>query len=82
MKIGLLWFDDDPHKTLEEKVLRASARHEQKYGRPPNTCFVHPSALDNNKQIRKTGDVEIRIGRSVLLNHYWLRITHKQEIRK
>jgi hypothetical protein len=82
MKTGLLWFDDDPRKELEEKVLRAAAHYERKYGQAPNLCFVHPSAFDGNGNgngkhakkgdVVKAGKVEIRPGRSVLQHHFWV----------
>ena len=74
MKTGLLWFDNDPNKRLEEKVIRAATHYERKYGQSPNLCFVHPSAFDGNGNgsIRKAGGVEIRPGRSVLPDHFWL----------
>jgi len=74
VKTGLLWFDDDPHRKLEEKVLRAAMHYERKYGLPPTLCFVHPSAFNGNgkKSVKKAGDVEIRAGRSVLPDHFWL----------
>jgi len=74
MKIGLLWFDDDPRKKLEEKVLRAAVHYERKYGLPPNLCFVHPSAFNGNgkRPVKKAGGVEIRPGRSILPDHFWL----------
>jgi hypothetical protein len=80
MKTGLLWFDDDPRKELEEKVLRAAAHYERKYGQAPNLCFVHPSAFNGNgngkqgkkNDVVKAGEVEIRPGRSVLQHHFWL----------
>jgi hypothetical protein len=74
VKTGLLWFDDDPRKQLEEKVKRAVAHYERKYGRSPTLCFVHPSAFDGNgrRGVKKAGGVEIRSGRSVLPDHFWL----------
>ncbi len=77
MKTGLLWFDDDPRKQLEEKVQRAVMHYERKYGRAPTLCFVHSNVFDGNgngKQsgVKKVGGVEIRVGRSVLPNHFWL----------
>jgi hypothetical protein len=84
MKTGLLWFDDDPRKELEEKVLRAAAHYERKYGRLPELCYVHPDAFNGNgngkraekrskkDDIVKAGEVEVRAGRSVLLHHFWL----------
>lgn len=74
MKTGLLWFDDDPRRELEEKVLRAAAHYERKYGHAPNLCFVNPGAFDGNgrHRLKKAGSVEIRAGRSVLQHHFWL----------
>ncbi|MBN1977965.1 MAG: hypothetical protein JW918_11240 [Anaerolineae bacterium] len=80
MKTGLLWFDDDPRKELEEKVLRAAAHYERKYGRLPELCYVHPGAFNGNGNgnhgkkgdVVKAGEVEVRAGRSVLLHHFWL----------
>jgi len=45
MKIGMLWFDNDPHTTLAAKVEKAAAYYITKYGRTPTVCFVHPSML-------------------------------------
>ena len=77
MKVGLLWFDDDPRKQLEEKVLRAATHYERKYGQPPNLCFVHPSTFDGSgkKGRLRANGVEIRSGRSILPDHFWLGIS-------
>ena len=74
MRIGLLWFDDDPHRELAEKVSRAVMHYERKYGRSPNLCFVHPSALSGNSKrpVRRAGKVEIRPGRWILPEHFWV----------
>lgn len=45
MKIGMLWFDNDPHTELAAKVERAAAYYRLKYGKTPTLCFVHPSML-------------------------------------
>jgi len=66
---GLLWFDNDPNRTLEDKVLRAAARYERKYGQAPNLCFVHHSISDEAEMV---GGIEIRTDRSILLNHFWI----------
>ncbi len=79
MKTGLLWFDDDPRKGLEEKVQRAATHYEHKYGHAPDLCYVHPGALSADRQVfggngkvTKVGQVAIRSGRSVLPHHFWL----------
>lgn len=82
MKTGLMWFDDDPHRLLEDKVLRAAAHYERKYGQLPNLCFVHPSAFNGNgngkQDVKKAGEVEIRPARSVLLHHFWLGVAEQR----
>lgn len=73
MKTGLLWFDDDPSRDLLEKVQLAASRYERKHGRLPNMCFVHPSCFaGKRKRVQWVGGVEIRPGRSVLPDHFWL----------
>ena len=72
MKVGLLWYDDDPGRALEEKVLEAAARYQQKYGVPPNLCLVHPSAFDGREPPCRAGGVEIRPGNSILPHHFWI----------
>jgi hypothetical protein len=43
MNSGMLWFDDDPRKSLETKIAQAAARFSEKHGRRPTTCCVSPS---------------------------------------
>jgi hypothetical protein len=79
-KSGLLWFDDDPRKDLEEKVLRAAAHYEHKHGQTPDVCYVHPSAFGDNGdgKPKKAGSVELRPGRAVLPHHFWLGVAEKK----
>ena len=81
MKTGLLWFNDNPSTQLEEKITRAATHYQHKHGRPPDLCYVHPTALGDNKA-HKIGDVEIRTGRSVLPHHFWLGLAEKQPAQK
>jgi len=69
MKIGLLWYDDDPKRDLAEKVGRAARRYQQKFGTPANTCYVHPSALSKTRQV---GPVRIAPLPTVLRHHFWI----------
>jgi hypothetical protein len=81
MDIGLLWFDDDRQRGIEEKVLRAAAHYFRKYGHHPNVCFVHPSMLDGNGKPReaRAGDVVIRPGRAITRHHFWLGVSDEKE---
>jgi hypothetical protein len=71
MKEGLLWYDDNPTTTLEEKAAQAAVRHLKKLGRLPNICYVHPSAL-NGRKTSRAGDIRIAPLATVLRHHFWL----------
>ncbi len=74
MNAGLLWFDDNPYRGIREKVQRAVARYQQKYGQKPRICFVHPSLLGGNSRTHPmwVSEVEVRPSRAVLPDHIWL----------
>lgn len=71
MKTGMLWFDNDPQLNLSNKITRAAAYYQKKYGQKPNLCFVHPSMLKE-----KTGKdgFEIRSTKMIMPNHIWIGI--------
>jgi hypothetical protein len=71
MNIGMLWFDDDPRKTLETKIEQAVARYSAKYGRAPNACYVNPTATPANS-IHE--GLHIITARTVRPNYLWLGI--------
>lgn len=48
MNIGMLWFDNDPKADLPAKIERAANYYQNKYGKRPTLCFVHPSHLPAN----------------------------------
>ena len=72
MKVGLLWYDDNPGRDLAEKIGRAARRYRQKFGTPANVCYVHPSALSDNGRLGKVGEVRVAPLPSVLRHHFWL----------
>jgi hypothetical protein len=58
MEIGLLWYDDNKKKSLEKKVNEAVAAYCAKprsAGQRPNTCYVHPSMVSGEPEIRLNG---------------------------
>lgn len=67
---GLLWFDDDPARSLADKVGRAARRYALKYGRTPTVCYVHPSMLDNREA--RVDSLRVLPARTVLPNHFWI----------
>ena len=90
MKVGLLWYDDDPGRDLAEKVGRAARRYRQKFGTAPDVCYVHPSALTSassvepsgNGRVRKVGKVRVAPLPSMLRHHFWVGREEKQQRRR
>jgi hypothetical protein len=81
MEVGLLWYDGDPKRPLEEKVGQAAERYRQKYGRWPNTCYVHPEVVGKQDggglklaYRPKSAKAAIRVlpAPNVLMHHFWL----------
>mgnify|MGYP007059447595 CR=1 FL=1 len=69
MNVGMLWLDDDRHRSLEEKVDRAVAYYQEKYGRMPEMCLVNSQMLTDEKRI---GNISIQPTANVLPHHFWL----------
>lgn len=72
MKIGLLWFDDNPDRSLTEKIARAAKRYRQKYGAPPNTCYVHHNELGGNGKTAHVANIHVAVLPNVLQHHLWI----------
>lgn len=70
MNIGMLW-QDDSKTDLYGKIQRAVDYYISKYGKVPNRCFVHPSAVPDGEQ-QRVGPVELVGHKSVRLNHFWM----------
>lgn len=65
--LGLLWFDDGPRRSPQEKAA-AARRYAERFGRLPAICYVHPSALSGSAISPDVGGVSLRVEtrRSVL----------------
>ena len=74
MDIGMLWFDDDSRRGLDEKVARAAAYYKKKYGMQPTECHVNPAMLgaEGAGDGLTTAGVRVRPNRTVIRNHLWL----------
>jgi len=69
MEWGLLWYDDTANRSLEEKVRRAAAHYERKYGQPPTLCFVHPSARNG---VDRVDEIQVEKLRTIGPNYLWI----------
>lgn len=69
--VGILWFDDSS-RSLRDKVEAAVRRYVEKFGRLPNVCYVHPSALDGSTITLDVGGFPLRVEarRWVLRDHF------------
>jgi hypothetical protein len=70
VEYGLLWYDDSPNRPLVEKVTRAAAQYERKFGQAPSVCFVNPAMLNGNGKETEAGSVHIETLRTVLPYHF------------
>lgn len=80
MEIGMLWFDDDKTRKLEEKVQRAVDHYLKKYGQKPTLCFVNPSTLNGGPDL--LAGVQMRKSRSVMPNHFWIGYDERAELKQ
>ena len=72
MDIGMLWYDDDSHRTLNDKVARAVEHYRTKYGAQPTVCFVNPTLLKAKDAPDMAAGILLRSSRQVMLNHFWI----------
>ncbi len=78
MNIGMLWFDNDPKTALNEKVRHAAEYFQNKYGKNPNLCIVHPSMLPEEQQTNET--VKIRPWHTITPGHLWIGVEEKMPL--
>ena len=70
MRIGLLWFENDSKKALEQRVQEAMERYREKFGKAPNTCYIHPQDL-NGHSLSLEG-MRVVAASTILRNHLWV----------
>ncbi len=71
MKIGMLWFDENPSMQLTSRVERATSYYKSKYGRLPNTCVLHPDTLGENDPAT-IPLVRVETSVKILPEHFWI----------
>lgn len=71
MDIGMLWFDKEDKKSLQEKVERAADYYEKKYGRRPNKVLLNPA------QAGAVVGFVVESSKQVLPNHMWLGVENE-----
>lgn len=66
MKIGMLWFDNNPKTSTDEKVKKASDYYAKKYGAAPNVCWVSPGVTVTVENIK------VVESKTILPAHFWI----------
>ena len=83
MRLGMLWFDNDPKLALTEKVERAASYYFHKYGRTPDLCLLNPAMLGAtapDEVQSHTGKIALRPMRTILPNHLWIGMDDKERL--
>jgi hypothetical protein len=74
MQVGMMWFDGDHKRSLEERIERAAGYYQTKYGARPDLCYVHPE-MDEQGEIKQACGVTVRTSPEVLPEHFWLGVS-------
>ena len=77
LRVGMLWFDDSPHRPLSTKIARAAAYYKKKYGRLPNICYVRSKAGIPSQAL--DGRIRVVPLKDILPDHLWLGVLSQEE---
>lgn len=70
----MLWWDNS-RTAITVKVRKAVEYYVKKYGRHPDLCLVHPSMMDQTREIDVPElKLKIRSYQPVLIGHLWIGI--------
>ncbi len=75
LRTGMLWFDNSTQRSLRAKISLAAKRYQDKYGEPPNVCYVHGE--DADQDAIQEGTLRIIRSRDILPHHYWLGVASR-----
>ncbi len=66
MREGLLWYDADGKRSASQKIEDAARRYQERFGRAPNCCHVHPEERAEHPT------VQVVANRHILPHHFWV----------
>lgn len=71
MKEGLLWFDNDPKRSLPEKIKRAASRYQVKFNRPPTICYLNSADIEGQVEETISG-IQLKPVTNIQRHHLWI----------
>lgn len=72
MATGMIWFDNDPQKNINEKIQMAIRYYQNKFGSQPTICYLNPKLQD--KFIENEPDIEFDYNLNLSPDHIWVGI--------
>lgn len=76
---GMLWFDNDPKSSVEEKIKKAVAYYLKKYEVKAEVCLINPSQAQGLEleKISVACGVTVRTFTGVTPSHFWVGVEEK-----
>ncbi len=74
MQAGLLWFDNDPGRSVAAKATDAAERFAEKFGVAPDVCYVNARSLGEGELVIPFHEGKLRLtpASNILVNHFWI----------
>ncbi len=74
MQAGLLWFDNDPGRSVAAKATDAAERFTEKFGVAPDVCYVNARSLSEGDLVIPFHEGKLRLtpASNILVNHFWI----------
>lgn len=68
--LSMLWLLEDGKAPIEEKIARAAAFYQEKYGKKATRCSLNPRTLKANEKFPvAVGETKVLVDNRVLLGH-------------
>lgn len=76
-RTGLLWQDDDPHKSWVVKIHEAAQAHERRLFIRPNFCYMNPKTAGqpftlDTRHFTQVDDIDVYLHEATLKNTFFV----------
>lgn len=72
MENGMMWFDSDNKRSLEQKIVEAARYYTAKYKRKPELVLINPTEVKPGEIIPRLPGIAIENQNIVLPHHIWI----------